>query len=173
MENQRIRLTKRLIGDSLIRLMSQKDIRQINVSELCRHAGINRATFYRYYNTPEDVLSEIHTENQREYESLISKTDERIGQLTVALNITRSNAQRAQILNHVTNTSLSEGQHADPTDDIYYSLLAAHVPEPMHEYARHMTSAAMTVWLKSGCALSDRAFAELLIAACHICQEKC
>lgn len=47
MEDRRTRLTKRLIAESLIELIKTKPVDQISVSELCRQADINRATFYR------------------------------------------------------------------------------------------------------------------------------
>lgn len=58
-ENQRIALTKRLLQEALFRLLSQKALAKISVSELCKEAGINRATFYKYYGCPEDVLAAI------------------------------------------------------------------------------------------------------------------
>ena len=58
-ENQRITLTKRLLKDALIALLDQIDLEHINVSILCRHAGINRATFYKHYSSPRDVLLDI------------------------------------------------------------------------------------------------------------------
>ena len=58
-ENQRIALTRRLLQEALLRLLEQKSVRQIAVSELCQEAGINRSTFYKHYGKPEDVLYEI------------------------------------------------------------------------------------------------------------------
>jgi len=58
-ENQRIKLTKRLLQESLLRLMSEKDMQHISVSELCDAAEINRSTFYNHYGCPADVLAEI------------------------------------------------------------------------------------------------------------------
>ena len=58
-ENQRIAITKRLLKESLIRLLQEKDLGKINITELCMDAGINRATFYRHYAVPRDVLIEI------------------------------------------------------------------------------------------------------------------
>ena len=57
--NQRVALTKRLVQEGLLRLLKKESIETINVSELCREAGINRATFYKHYYSPHDVLSEI------------------------------------------------------------------------------------------------------------------
>lgn len=58
-ENQRIAITKRLLKESLLRLLEKKELDKINVTELCRDSGINRATFYRHYAIPRDVLCEI------------------------------------------------------------------------------------------------------------------
>ena len=58
-ENQRIALTKRLLKESLMQLMSEKNLSKITVSELCETAGINRSTFYNHYGCPADVLIEI------------------------------------------------------------------------------------------------------------------
>ncbi len=58
-ENQRIAITKRLLKESLLRLLEEKELDKINITELCREAGINRATFYRHYSLPKDVLIDI------------------------------------------------------------------------------------------------------------------
>lgn len=58
-ENQRTRLTKRLLRESLLKLLESKPLQSVSVTELCRTAEINRATFYKYYAIPEDILSEI------------------------------------------------------------------------------------------------------------------
>lgn len=55
-ENQRIALTKRMLGEGLLRLLEAKPLDKISVTELCMESGINRATFYRHYETPRDVL---------------------------------------------------------------------------------------------------------------------
>ncbi|MGN0467996.1 MAG: TetR/AcrR family transcriptional regulator C-terminal domain-containing protein [Acutalibacteraceae bacterium] len=72
-ENQRITLTKRLLKESLICLMSEKNIQRITVSELCENAGINRSTFYNHYGCPADVLTEIETEVIEELDQLWKK----------------------------------------------------------------------------------------------------
>ncbi len=60
--NQRVALTKRLLQEGLLRVMERKPLDKINVSELCEESGINRATFYRHYNVPRDVLMELQTQ---------------------------------------------------------------------------------------------------------------
>ena len=61
-ENQRITITKRMLKEGLLRLLNTKTLDKIHVNELCKEAGINRATFYRHYQTPKDVLLELETE---------------------------------------------------------------------------------------------------------------
>lgn len=61
-ENQRIMVTKKLLKEGLFRLLDKKNIDKVNVTELCRESGINRATFYAHYGTPYDILNEIEHE---------------------------------------------------------------------------------------------------------------
>lgn len=55
----RVSITKRMIKESLLQLLEQKPMDKIRVNELCLQSGINRATFYRHYETLQDVLQEI------------------------------------------------------------------------------------------------------------------
>lgn len=72
-ENQRITLSKRLLKEALLRLLTRKQLDQITVSELCGEASINRATFYRHYGTPRDVLKDIEWDCSRELRSTMIK----------------------------------------------------------------------------------------------------
>lgn len=60
--NQRVMLTKRLIKESLIRLLATEGIYKISIRGLCEDAQINRSTFYKYYGSQYDVLAEMETE---------------------------------------------------------------------------------------------------------------
>ena len=61
-DNQRTRLTKLLLKNSLIKLLHKKQIYQITVSELCTEAELNRSTFYKYYGNVRDILEELEEE---------------------------------------------------------------------------------------------------------------
>lgn len=58
-ENQRVTITKRMLKEGLLRLLEHKPLDKVRVNELCEESGINRATFYRHYQTPQDVLVEL------------------------------------------------------------------------------------------------------------------
>lgn len=69
-ENQRIVISKRMLRESLLRLLQTKKLNEISITELCREAEINRATFYKYYSTPQDVLCDISMELKKELKKL-------------------------------------------------------------------------------------------------------
>ena len=58
-DDHRVVITKRLLKESLLQLLQKRALNAITVTELCREAGINRATFYRHYKIPRDILTEI------------------------------------------------------------------------------------------------------------------
>ena len=80
-DDQRIALTKRLLREGLLRLLSKTDLNKISVTQLCIESGINRATFYRHYEEPRDILNDIKYEIFQEIatytEKVASKGDTR------------------------------------------------------------------------------------------------
>lgn len=75
--DRRIKYTKKVIKDTLITLLEEKEINKITVSEICKLADINRATFYRYYLDAYDLLDKIK--------------DEFVNELALASNVTEDN----------------------------------------------------------------------------------
>ena len=60
--DRRVLYTKMFLKESLLALMKEKPIAKITPTELCRHARLNRNTFYAHYNSPEDLLKNIEDE---------------------------------------------------------------------------------------------------------------
>lgn len=65
-ENQRVAMSKRLLKEGLLRMLENQELDKVNVSALCRESGINRATFYRHYTCPRDVLLDLERDIVRE-----------------------------------------------------------------------------------------------------------
>lgn len=59
MENQRIRLTKKLLAEALLDLLATKPIEKISIQQLSNKAGVNRSTFYLHYPDIYHLLEEI------------------------------------------------------------------------------------------------------------------
>ena len=60
--DRRVLYTKMFLRESLLTLLKEKPIAKITPSELCRHAKMNRNTFYTHYNSPEELLACIEDE---------------------------------------------------------------------------------------------------------------
>ncbi|MCR4897788.1 MAG: TetR/AcrR family transcriptional regulator [Acholeplasmatales bacterium] len=72
----RIRLTKEMLKDTLIRLLEKEDIKYITIKELCLEAGINRTTFYKYYSDVFDVLYEIENDLFENVSSVLKSNED-------------------------------------------------------------------------------------------------
>lgn len=61
MENldNRVRYTKMVLQQALLKILQRKHIDKVTIKELCEEAKVNRGTFYLHYATPNDLLMEI------------------------------------------------------------------------------------------------------------------
>lgn len=64
--------TKRTLAGSLKKLMEQKSLSRITISELCRDCGLNRKTFYYHFD---DIQSLLKWMLEQEAENVIKKQD--------------------------------------------------------------------------------------------------
>ena len=71
----RIIKTKRAIRDATMKLLSQKPIEEISITELALTAQINRKTFYNYYQNVYQVIDEIENETVEKFASVFKSTD--------------------------------------------------------------------------------------------------
>lgn len=57
--DNRVRYTKMVLQQALLKILQRKNIDKVTIRELCEEAKVNRGTFYRHYTTPNDLLFEI------------------------------------------------------------------------------------------------------------------
>lgn len=57
--DKRVIRTKKAIKAALFKIMEEKDISSITISELTQKANVNRRTFYTHYRNITDILDEI------------------------------------------------------------------------------------------------------------------
>ncbi len=72
--DRRVLYTKMFLRESLLELMKEKPVAKITTSELCRHASINRNTFYAHYDSPEALLRTIEEELYEQVEQSIERS---------------------------------------------------------------------------------------------------
>ena len=60
--DRRVKYTRMVITNSFIKLLGDKPLSKITVKEICEQADVNRATFYKHYADPHDLLGQIEQE---------------------------------------------------------------------------------------------------------------
>lgn len=68
MEESRVN-AKDCLAQALVRLMKEKPYEAINVAEICRVAGYNRITYYRHFDSKEDILRYLLDAIAEEFQS--------------------------------------------------------------------------------------------------------
>lgn len=81
-EDMRVRRTIEAIKRSFEEMICEMDYEKIRVTELCQRAMINKKTFYVYYQTLDDLLSELQAELSAGYL-------ERIKDFSLPMSLTR------------------------------------------------------------------------------------
>ena len=56
------KLTKECLKKALVELMGEKAFDKITISELVLKSGVSRQSFYRNYNSKEEILKDLHEE---------------------------------------------------------------------------------------------------------------
>lgn len=61
-EDLRVRRTRKLLLTALMELTIQKGFNSVTVKDICNHAMVNRATFYRHYTDKYDLVDQYMDE---------------------------------------------------------------------------------------------------------------
>lgn len=62
------------IKQCLTEMLQSSPIDDITATELCKRAGVNRATFYYHYNSVQDVLAEIESQLEADFAQWVSRS---------------------------------------------------------------------------------------------------
>ena len=73
--DRRVARTKRSIRMALIKILAEKSLDNVTVTELSKAADINRKTFYNYYGDVSMVVDEIENEIVADFASAINNID--------------------------------------------------------------------------------------------------
>lgn len=70
----RVRYTKMVIKNSFVKILTEKPLTKVTVKEICELSEINRATFYKYYYDPYDLLEKLENEFLEELEKNVNQS---------------------------------------------------------------------------------------------------
>lgn len=73
--DRRVIKTKRAIKNAFARLLTEKDINDITISDIAAVADINRKTFYNYYSGVHEVIDEIENDIIRHVDEALTDID--------------------------------------------------------------------------------------------------
>jgi AcrR family transcriptional regulator len=175
----RVRLTKKMLRESLVTLMKTKSILNISIREICDLAGVSRTTFYAYCKDQYDLLGQMEEEILVEIDNLIDKyspagkilpAKEFIVAMEAILQYIVSGNESIQVLLSENGESSFQKRFAryftglmrrfKSTPD---SILADdRIPNYHSVFIRDGCTAVIQEWFKSGMNMSVRDMAKLL-----------
>lgn len=71
-QDRRIRRTQKLLKDSLIELMQEKEFKNISVKDITDRADLNRGTFYLHYSDTYHLLQQMQEEVLHDFQEMIN-----------------------------------------------------------------------------------------------------
>lgn len=138
MTDARVVRTRAALQKAATALAAKKSASAISVSELTGLAGVNRATFYKHYDTPSDaVAAALGSELDEVRESYASGDD---GQEEPLRAFTRS---LHELLDRVErHRTIYATAFESPHDGVALNLLADHITGSLRIYLAHRAEAA-------------------------------
>ncbi|KAA3642702.1 MAG: TetR/AcrR family transcriptional regulator [Chloroflexi bacterium] len=76
MTDRRVKRTRRLLKAALVELLSEQAYESVTIRDLTDRADIGYATFFRHYDSVNDLMLEIFTEFIQDLETYTDRTDE-------------------------------------------------------------------------------------------------
>ena len=168
-ENRRVRMTKRMIKDALLKLLETRELSGITVTAVCETADIHRSTFYHYYSSPaalfssieEDFLAQIPNPNDLDKKNLQMLINASAG----FFDFVKENEKAFRIL---FSKSPGDGFTARMVDH----LCSGYIPvdrdpddpstDVIRLYIANGTVGALREWIKAGFPVSSRKIAEMM-----------
>lgn len=170
--NQKIINTKKSLSKSLIYLLNKNAITEIDVSQLCTYAGVNRTTFYKHYNSLYDLLNELINEFFKKIEILFLKVnvnENTTSKIAFLLKYLKQNREFVSvIMNNNTLTTISQRLI---TLDFVDSLIKTNIQYRKSVYINDNYYidfiisgwyAVIKRWVNENCALDENTLARLL-----------
>ena len=141
--DRRIVRSKKAIRDAFFSELQKKEYSKITITDIANAAGINRKTFYSYYDGVEDLFEEIETELINKFRPLFSTLDIKSTTFSARSFFDRFN-QLAQddfetytLLNQCGQLPHLFGKVQELVVDIIMSQVEVEIDDP-HEKARLM-----------------------------------
>ena len=170
--NLKVINTKRKLSKSLISLLTSKSITEIDVSELCEKAGINRTTFYKHYTSLYHLLDELIVQFFKRIETLflsLSSGENTTSKVAYLLKYLKQNREFVTII--MNNNSFSSISERLIQLNFICNLINSNIQYRKNDYVSEdyyvdfIISgwiAAIRRWVNENCDLDENTLARLL-----------
>ena len=172
MENRRVRMTKKMIKEAYIELLTESPSRVVSITDICKTADINRSTFYMHYDNvaavreeiEEDVLEHIpimsdssaSATSQRQFvhvlEHFLSYIQENHGMFQILMQNPDSKSFSRRLIENVLEKYMPDANAVDPLVAKYEYLFIV-----------NGTIGILGQWIDDGFPLSADKFSELIM----------
>jgi len=166
--NSRRKASRRRIEAAFVRLLQQKPMDEITVSEICKLAEVNRSTFYANYLDIYDLVDNVQlTMEQMVINDIYTEQSEPMG----------SHAQFVRLFRHIKENLVFyttyfqlglDGRFQLTEYNVQLAAIGKQVEltrqlEYRAEFFRNGLNAIIKKWLKDGCPESPEEMAELIM----------
>lgn len=73
--DRRVKYTRMVLNDSLLKFLEKKPVTKITVTEICEDADVNRSTYYAHFTDPMNQLNTLKKEIYRDVEEFTKKLE--------------------------------------------------------------------------------------------------
>lgn len=170
----RVKYTRKVIRKTFLELLKEKPVSKITVKEICERSEINRATFYKHYQDPFDLLAKLEDEILDHIQTVLSqRTYTDISALYVdMLNMLKENAD---LYRSLTSGHGDRSLHNRMFESCYqqvFPLIRRKFPNLDHMeqnmlyyYISQGCSGAVSYWFTNGMQESSEEIAEFISKA--------
>lgn len=177
-DNQRARLTRKLLKEAYMSLMGEKPTGKITVKDICDRAEINRSTFYLHYAEANDILMELEDETIESVRGAIAEvaamdepSPDVSDSLTRFLQYIRRNEELFRTFLVENSDPHFRKKFLNVAREIAEAAFRVEIePEKKESVYLYIVSGCLEVltdWIRSGFALPERALSEVLFGLCE------
>ncbi|MBO5967754.1 MAG: TetR/AcrR family transcriptional regulator C-terminal domain-containing protein [Clostridia bacterium] len=181
MYQSRNSFTSSLMVEALLLLLEKEEYDSISVKNICEKAGVNRSTFYSYYNTKDDLLVETmkliskRLLSNFDYDTIILNVDDEnnyqlIGEiyLVPCLNTIKELRKVYKMLQHKSHIFKKLNINKELYNILHNKLLSKYnikndEKEFAFEYFNYGVLAIIDKWVESNCEEDVSKIANLII----------
>ncbi len=175
-QDRRVRRTRKLLKDSLISLMQEKEFKNISVKDITSRADLNRGTFYLHYSDIYQLLQEMEEELLVDFQNMIDTyyhIEERRGSLLGVMipivNYIAENKAVCQMMfeNNASSEFLNRFHHlihqnGRPILKILFPDAEENRYDLFFEFATYGTIGMLRQWLNSNQSIPKETLAEMV-----------